>query len=287
MKMPMIDEIHRAVVFETIVDSLRFIDNSEDFLQAVMTANILVDNDETRAHELEHNHDLVIEEERHHLKSERNITDETGQLIESMVDYGIKPMDAYNFLYNEAGAEEICNEDFKDMFKKCLMGCDNEEEFEELWTEMMEKYGHQKPEWFNQVYEERHKWCTALNRDIFSAGILSSQRSEVTNKAISFNAKATTNLFEFYQIFERTVKRWRSTETTDNFRNRIERPKAINSKSKLLRHATEVYTLSLFNDFETEYEWAMASTIRSFETESSDLKLFEVSSDDDYSTSHK
>ncbi|KAL2930895.1 Subtilisin-like protease SBT6.1, partial [Bienertia sinuspersici] len=44
---------------------------------------------------------------RHHLKSERNITDETGQLIESMVDCGIKPMDAYNFLCNEAGAEEI------------------------------------------------------------------------------------------------------------------------------------------------------------------------------------
>ncbi|KAL2901052.1 Protein FAR1-RELATED SEQUENCE 5, partial [Bienertia sinuspersici] len=59
------------------------------------------------AHELQHNHDLVIEEERHHLKSERNITDETGQLIESMVDCGIKPMDAYNFLCNEAGAEEI------------------------------------------------------------------------------------------------------------------------------------------------------------------------------------
>ncbi|KAL2943011.1 Protein FAR1-RELATED SEQUENCE 5 [Bienertia sinuspersici] len=133
-----------------------------------------------------------------------------------------------------SNAIEKSNEDFKDMFKNALMGCDDEEEFEELWAEMMEKYGHQKPEWFNQVYEETHKWCTALNRDIFSASILSSQRSEVTNKAISFTAKATTNLFEFYHIFERTVKRWRSNETSDNFRNGIERPKAINSTSKLL-----------------------------------------------------
>ena len=173
------------------------------------------------------------------------------------------------------------------MFKNCLMGCHTVEEFEKLWQKMMEMYGHQKRDWFDQIYDERHKWCTALNRDMFSAGILSSQRSEVTNKAISFNARATTNLFEFYHIFEQTVKRWRSNEISDNFRNRSERPKAIKSKSKLLKHAAEVYTLSLFNDFETEYEWAMASPIRSFETAETDLKLFEVSSEDDFSNSHK
>ena len=179
------------------------------------------------------------------------------------------------------------NEDFKNMFKNCLMGCHTEEEFEALWAKMMEMYGYKKPDWFEQIYEERHKWCTALNRDMFSAGILSSQRSEVTNKAISFNAKATTNLFEFYHIFEKTVKRWRSTETSDNFRNTSERPKAIKSKSRLLKHAAEVYTLALFKDFETEYEWGMASCMRSFETEAPGLKLFEVSSEEDFSYSHK
>lgn len=59
------------------------------------------------------------------------------------------------------------NEEFKDMFKNCLMGCQNESEFEALWAKMMDKYGHQKEEQFNQVYDERYKWCTTLNRDMF------------------------------------------------------------------------------------------------------------------------
>lgn len=59
------------------------------------------------AHEMQHNHDLVIQRERHHLRSERAISHEKGELIETMVDSGIKPMQAYNFLCNEAGSEEV------------------------------------------------------------------------------------------------------------------------------------------------------------------------------------
>ncbi|XP_021741306.1 protein FAR1-RELATED SEQUENCE 5-like [Chenopodium quinoa] len=53
-------------------------------------------------HELEHNHELVITVQRHHLRSERQILAPMGELIES----GIKPMDAYNYISNEAGGEE-------------------------------------------------------------------------------------------------------------------------------------------------------------------------------------
>lgn len=48
----------------------------------------------------------------------------------------------------------------------------------------------------------------------------------------------------------------------------------------------EVYTLALFKDFEEEYEWAMASSLRAFGAENSDLKFFEVSSEEDFSNSH-
>lgn len=41
------------------------------------------------------------------MKSERKITEDKGHLIETMVDSGIKPMHAYNFLCNEAGSEEV------------------------------------------------------------------------------------------------------------------------------------------------------------------------------------
>ncbi|XP_021758890.1 protein FAR1-RELATED SEQUENCE 5-like [Chenopodium quinoa] len=57
-------------------------------------------------HELEHNHELVITVQRHHLRSERQIAAPMGELIESMIESGIKPMDAYNYISNEAGGEE-------------------------------------------------------------------------------------------------------------------------------------------------------------------------------------
>ncbi|XP_021768879.1 protein FAR1-RELATED SEQUENCE 5-like [Chenopodium quinoa] len=63
-------------------------------------------NFEVVTHELEHNHELVIAVQRHHLRSERQISAPMGELIESMIESGIKPMDSYNYISNEAGGEE-------------------------------------------------------------------------------------------------------------------------------------------------------------------------------------
>ena len=61
---------------------------------------------DVHTHELDHNHELVKALQIHHLRSERQISAPMGELIKSMVDSGIKPMDAYNYISNEAGGEE-------------------------------------------------------------------------------------------------------------------------------------------------------------------------------------
>ncbi|KAK9689570.1 hypothetical protein RND81_09G067800 [Saponaria officinalis] len=77
---------------------------------------------------------------------------------------------------------------FQRAFNKCLRGCFNETEFELAWNKMITDYGLQHDTWFKRLYGIRRKWCTALSKDFFSAGILSSQRSESTNHAIGFHA---------------------------------------------------------------------------------------------------
>ncbi|XP_021741181.1 protein FAR1-RELATED SEQUENCE 5-like [Chenopodium quinoa] len=57
-------------------------------------------------HNTEHNHDFVPSTERHHMKSVRKIKEEIGKVIEKIIESGIKPMDIYQFLSNEAGLEE-------------------------------------------------------------------------------------------------------------------------------------------------------------------------------------
>ncbi|XP_021747430.1 protein FAR1-RELATED SEQUENCE 5-like [Chenopodium quinoa] len=109
------------------------------------------------------------------------------------------------------------DKEFKYAFYQCLKMCVIEQEFEAKWQAMMQKYDLTAHSWYQGVYELKEKWCPALSRDFFSAGILSSQRSESTNQAIEFRAIKATTLTEFYTIFKKTTNRWRSTEKYDEF----------------------------------------------------------------------
>ncbi|KAH6771474.1 hypothetical protein C2S52_016277 [Perilla frutescens var. hirtella] len=68
------------------------------------------------------------------------------------------------------------NKAFNDAFQRCLTGCVNKEEFERCWASMVSIHGLEGNTWFARLYDLREKWCTAYNKDYFSAGILSSQR---------------------------------------------------------------------------------------------------------------
>ncbi|XP_021716001.1 protein FAR-RED IMPAIRED RESPONSE 1-like [Chenopodium quinoa] len=165
------------------------------------------------------------------------------------------------------------------MFHKCLSGCDSKLEFGDVWNKMVLKHGLEKKEWFDRLFGLREKWCTALSKDIFSAGILSSQRVEVTNRAISFKANRTTKLLEFFHIFEATVRRWRSTEKSDNFRCTTEKPKTT---TKILKHAAEVYTMNLYKDFKLEFDTNLGAYAKEKPTSMQYVKFFDVSLDEDY-----
>ncbi|KAH6801367.1 hypothetical protein C2S52_001831 [Perilla frutescens var. hirtella] len=145
------------------------------------------------------------------------------------------------------------NKSFINEFQKCLSGCTNREEFEHCWSSMISTYHLEDNSWFSRLYLLKEKWCTGLNNDFFSAGILSSQRSESTNSAIGFNARKSTSLTEFYDIFKRTVQSWRRNEASDEFQCSRAQPTSFMPLTGLLKHASEVYTLTLFTDFEAEF----------------------------------
>ncbi|KAK9756335.1 hypothetical protein RND81_01G090000 [Saponaria officinalis] len=148
---------------------------------------------------------------------------------------------------------------FQQAFNKCLNGCYSEAEFEDTWGTMVEEYGLHNNMWLQRLYRLKEKWCTALNRNFFSAGILSSQRSESTNHALGFQASKTTSLTEFYHIFEEMVKRWRSEEEHNEFNSIRSRPTSVYLMVDLLDHAAQVYTLALFRVFENEFATAMGT----------------------------
>ncbi|XP_021737848.1 protein FAR1-RELATED SEQUENCE 5-like [Chenopodium quinoa] len=161
------------------------------------------------------------------------------------------------------------DKEFKFAFNQCLKMCVTEQEFEAKWQAMLQKYELTEHSWYKRVYELKDKWCPTLCRDFFSAGILSSQRSESTNHAIGFRASKATTLIEFYTIFKKTTNRWRSTEKYDEFT--CSKSIAFTSLplSGMLKHAAQlhdfdvhVFTLSLFRNFEEEFGYSMATTVQ-------------------------
>ncbi|XP_074321430.1 protein FAR1-RELATED SEQUENCE 5-like [Silene latifolia] len=148
---------------------------------------------------------------------------------------------------------------FQNLFNKCLNGCYNEQEFEGTWRKMLSNYGLEDHAWFKRLYKHRVKWSTALNNEYFSAGILSSQRSESTNHAMGFQASKTTSVTEFFGIFETTVKRWRAEEERKEFNDIRSKPTSVYPLVDLLLHASQVYTVELFRIFEKEFALAMAT----------------------------
>ncbi|XP_073133452.1 protein FAR1-RELATED SEQUENCE 5-like [Henckelia pumila] len=128
------------------------------------------------------------------------------------------------------------------------------------WSSMISDYKLENHPWFNRLYGLKEKWCTALSKDLFSAGILSSQRIESTNHAIGFSAKKNTSLTDFFGIFKEMLKNWRNKEQKDEFQCSRSIPESALPLTGMLKHASEVYTLTLFRDFEAEFFKSISSS---------------------------
>ncbi|XP_019185064.1 PREDICTED: protein FAR1-RELATED SEQUENCE 12-like [Ipomoea nil] len=145
------------------------------------------------------------------------------------------------------------NKDFLDMFNYVLKYTETEAEFQFYWTRLVTDYKCHKNTWLEKLYDSREKWCTAFNKDYFSGGILSSQRSETTNHSISRRLSKTAGLCDFYSSFVSVISEWRSKENGENFRCAQGVPAMMMEHVKLLSHAREVYTIEIYFLFEEQF----------------------------------
>ncbi|XP_073037593.1 protein FAR1-RELATED SEQUENCE 5-like [Primulina eburnea] len=89
---------------------------------------------------------------------------------------------------------------FKILWNKCMTHCESEEEFESTWSIMIDEYNLSGHKWLNGMYTLRYKWATAFSNHKFSAGLLATSRSEVTNAVLKRSADVYT--LTVYKLFE-------------------------------------------------------------------------------------
>ena len=89
-----------------------------------------------------------------------------------------------------------------------------------MCVRLVEEYNCAENAWLVRLFRLEEKWCPAYCKDFFFGGILSSQRSVLTNAPLSKRVNATCGLFDFYNIFCDVVTEWGIKEKDENVKNK-------------------------------------------------------------------
>ncbi|KAL0926229.1 hypothetical protein M5K25_002441 [Dendrobium thyrsiflorum] len=145
------------------------------------------------------------------------------------------------------------NNKVRGLFYKCMSKCDSEVEFERSWNEMIFEGNLQTHEWLGDLYKIRSKWSTAFNKEYFSMGILSTQRSECTNNVCHGISKPTSSITECFLGLEKIITNWRRNEQDEDHKCSQSEIVPVIRSSSILKQAARFYSRKLYSFFEEEF----------------------------------
>ncbi|XP_021759428.1 protein FAR1-RELATED SEQUENCE 5-like [Chenopodium quinoa] len=144
-------------------------------------------------------------------------------------------------------------EGFTDLFGYLLKYCETPAEFEYFWKRMCDKYKCENDDWLCDLYKIKEMWCPAYSKKYWYGGILSSQRSETTNKSVSQRLNKTQGLCDFYHVFLDVISEWRSKEGARDYNTLRGNRHLAFANIGILVHARSLYTIQAYVLFEEEF----------------------------------
>ncbi|ONM34081.1 Protein FAR1-RELATED SEQUENCE 5 [Zea mays] len=183
----------------------------------------------------EHNHELVRPEEIHLLRSVRTLSVPKSGVLNAMVNAEIQAMHD-NLHINEDGTE--CHSQLSIRSYTLL---------EPKECEALEH------PWLTDLYQQRHKWCSALHKDAFDGGIESMDRNESLNNVLSNIDDESASLSTFVLELDKLAGSWRKTESLEDIQCNQAAPECTVKHNRILQHAAEVYTHKVYKSIETDF----------------------------------
>lgn len=115
---------------------------------------------------------------------------------------------------------------------------------EERWKALKEKFeiDENASSWLSKMYRLREHWVNAYLKDVFWAGMTSSQRSESINAFFDGFVNSRTQLMEFVCQYDKAIKARRASEAHEDFMNLNNAPQCVFHtplKCKLEKHTLE------------------------------------------------
>ncbi|GMN64719.1 hypothetical protein TIFTF001_033772 [Ficus carica] len=189
---------------------------------------------------LEHNHEL----ERPGQSHEMDTYPDNSQVVarESTGD-GAQVVD------EEGGTAENRSPE-EDLFADCLYEDRSKQDFEETWNRLMEVCKLREDPWLAIVYKSREKWSHLFCEELSFAADLESILKVGLDFDIFPRWKNAT-LADIFEEYLETTEQFRSRELLEDFEYN-----AVQFKLRIGmdKHAADVYTCNVFEEFEWEFE---------------------------------
>ncbi|OMO72119.1 hypothetical protein CCACVL1_17942 [Corchorus capsularis] len=140
---------------------------------------------------------------------------------------------------------------FEADFHKCVNLPESTEEFESCWLSLVDRYELRDHEWLQMIYEDRRQWVPVYLRDTFFAEMSITQRSDSMNSYFDGFVNASTNLNQFFKLYEKALESRNEKEVKADYDTMNTSP-ALKTPSPMEKQASELYTRKLFTRFQEE-----------------------------------
>ncbi|KAK2438899.1 protein FAR1-RELATED SEQUENCE [Trifolium repens] len=152
--------------------------------------------------------------------------------------------------------------DFLVDFKRCVYDYEDEQ-FEEGWRTLLVKYDVKENTWLQRVYTIKEKWAACYMKKAFTLGMQSTQLSDNVNVEIKSFMNADLDIIKFFEHFEAVVEEKRYNELKSEYEARQNISRLKYPYSGILQSVHELYTPTIFDLFQHEYELFEACSVKS------------------------
>ncbi|KAL0390031.1 UNVERIFIED_CONTAM: protein FAR1-RELATED SEQUENCE 5 [Sesamum calycinum] len=140
---------------------------------------------------------------------------------------------------------------FEAAFHKCVNLSESTEEFESCWHSLAEKYDLRDHKWLQAIYADRRQWVPVYLHDTFFAEMSITQRSDSMNSYFDGYVNASTNLNQFFKLYEKALESRHEKEVKADF-DTMNTSAVLKTPSPMEKQASDFYTRKIFMRFQEE-----------------------------------
>ncbi|KAK2420433.1 FRS (FAR1 Related Sequences) transcription factor family [Trifolium repens] len=141
--------------------------------------------------------------------------------------------------------------DFMMYLNRCIYKSWSEQQFEDSWHEMVEKFQLSEDAWIHSLYEEREHWVPVYMKDTFFGGLSTTQRSESINSFFDKYVCKKTTLREFVEKYKVALQDREEAEMQADFNTWHKQP-VLRTPSPFEKQMSMIYTHEVFKKFQVE-----------------------------------